>query len=85
MRRFSSPGDPRARRRLIDDRANIDTIAQLGLILLLFLIGLEIDVKALAAGGRTIITSGLLQFPITAVFGMLVFQGLFLAGIGGAF
>jgi Kef-type K+ transport system membrane component KefB len=69
---------------LIDDRANIDTIAQLGLILLLFLIGLEIDVKALAAGGRTIITSGLLQFPLSAAFGLLVFQGLFLAGFGGA-
>ena len=68
---------------LIDDRANIDTIAQLGLILLLFLIGLEIDVKALAAGGRTIITSGLLQFPVTVAFGLLVFQGLFLAGLGG--
>ena len=67
---------------VIDDPANIDTIAQLGLILLLFLIGLEIDGKALLAGGRTIITSGTLQFPLTVVFGFFVVQGLLFTGIG---
>ena len=66
---------------IISDRANINTIAQLGLLLLLFLIGLEIDVRALLAGGRTVITSGLLQYPLTAVFGILVTQGLVLAGV----
>jgi len=66
---------------LIDDRANIDTIAQLGLILLLFLIGLEIDVKGLLASGRTVIVSGLLQYPLTAVFGFLLAQGLVLTGL----
>lgn len=65
----------------ISDRANIDTIAQLGLILLLFLIGLEIDVRALLAGGRTVLTSGLLQYPLTALFGFLIIQGLVLAGV----
>jgi len=66
---------------VISDPANIDTIAQLGLILLLFLIGLEIDVRALLAGGRTVITSGLLQYPLTALFGFLAVQGLILAGV----
>lgn len=67
---------------LIDDQADIDTIAQLGLILLLFLIGLEINVKALAQGGRTVILSGLFQFPLTVVFGLLAAQGLLLLGVG---
>ncbi len=66
---------------LIDDRANIDTIAQLGLILLLFLIGLEIDVKGLLASGRTVVVSGVLQYPLTAVFGFLIAQGLVLTGL----
>jgi Kef-type K+ transport system membrane component KefB/voltage-gated potassium channel Kch len=66
---------------LIDDRANIDTIAQLGLILLLFLIGLEIDVRSLLASGRTVIVSGVLQYPLTAVFGFLVAQGAILVGL----
>ena len=67
---------------VISDRGTIDTIAQLGLILLLFLIGLEIDVRSLVAGGRTVIMSGLLQFPLTVVFGLLAAQGLLLIGVG---
>jgi Kef-type K+ transport system membrane component KefB len=65
---------------LIDDPVNIDTIAQLGLILLLFLIGLEIDVRGLLASGRTILLSGALQYPLTALLGFLVAQGVLLAG-----
>jgi Kef-type K+ transport system membrane component KefB len=53
----------------VTDRASIDTIASLGLILLLFLIGLEIDVRKLAASGKTLILSGLLQFPLCVAFG----------------
>jgi Kef-type K+ transport system membrane component KefB len=63
---------------LITDLANIDTIAQLGLILLLFLIGLEIDVRSLLASGRTVLTTGALQYPLTALFGFVVAQGLLL-------
>ena len=69
---------------LIDDRANIDTIAQLGLILLLFLIGLEIDIRGLLASGRTVIVSGLLQYPLTGLLGFLVAQALLALGIGAA-
>jgi len=36
---------------IFTDRANIDTIASLGLILPLFLIGIEMDVRNLAACG----------------------------------
>ncbi len=66
---------------LINDPVNIDTIAQLGLILLLFLIGLEIDVKGLLASGRAVFVSGALQYPLTALLGFLVAQGLVLVGV----
>jgi Kef-type K+ transport system membrane component KefB len=66
---------------LITDRGNIETIAQLGLILLLFLIGLEIDVRSLLASGRTVLTSGALQYPLTALLGFLLVQGLLLVGV----
>jgi Kef-type K+ transport system membrane component KefB len=67
---------------VISDEGAIDTIAQLGLILLLFLIGLEIDMRSLVASGRTVLMSGLLQFPLTVVFGLLAAQGLLLIGVG---
>lgn len=66
---------------LIDDPVNIDTIAQLGLILLLFLIGLEIDVRGLLANGRAVFVSGVLQYPLTALLGFLAVQCLALIGV----
>ncbi len=67
---------------LISNRADIETIAELGLIMLLFLIGLEFDVRALAKSGKTLVVTGLLQFPLTAAFGFLVAQGFLLLGVG---
>ena len=67
---------------LISDRDNIDTIAQLGLILLLFLIGLEIDVRSLLSKGRSVLVSGPLLYPISALFGFVVAKGLVLIGVG---
>ncbi|MEJ8566913.1 cation:proton antiporter [Elongatibacter sediminis] len=69
---------------LVTDAENIDTIAQLGFILLLFLIGLEIDFKRILSSGRAIIVSGLLQYPLTILFGMLAVKLMLMAGIGGA-
>src|ERR1700754_4759349 len=42
----------------------IEPIAELGLILLLFMIGLEIDLKKLKATGTAVATVGLLQVPL---------------------
>lgn len=68
---------------LVTDPENIDTIAQLGFILLLFLIGLEIDFKRILSSGKAIIISGLLQYPLTILFGMLAVKIMLLLGIGG--
>lgn len=68
--------------KLVTDPVNIDTIAQLGFILLLFLIGLEIDFKKIIASGRPIIVSGLLQFPLTILFGVAAVKLLLFLGLG---
>ncbi len=54
---------------VITDRTNVETISNLGLILLLFVIGLEINVKKLLSSGKTLFLSGILQFPLCAAFG----------------
>ena len=50
----------------------IEPIAELGLILLLFMIGLEIDLKKLKGSGGPVIAAGVLQFPIGVALGLLV-------------
>lgn len=68
---------------LVTDVTNIDTIAQLGLILLLFIIGLEVDVRKLLASGRILIVSGLLQYPLCVAFGIVATKLLLVLGVGG--
>jgi Kef-type K+ transport system membrane component KefB len=67
----------------VTDPVNVDTIAQLGFILLLFLIGLEIDIKKILGSGRAIIVSGLLQYPLTILFGVGAAKLMLILGLGG--
>jgi len=55
---------------LIKDEENIAIISEIGLVLLLFIIGLEIDLKKLKSAGRTLIISGISQFLICAALGV---------------
>lgn len=55
---------------LVTDQHNIDTISHLGLVLLLFLIGLEINIPKLLSSGKTLVLTGILQFPLCVVFGV---------------
>ncbi len=64
----------------VQDRASIDTIANLGLTLLLFVIGLEVNINALLASGRTLIVTGIVQVPLTIAAGFGVF---FVVGLSG--
>ncbi len=50
---------------LISERSDIETLSQIGLILLLFMIGLEIDLKRMFQAGRLVVVTGLVQFPIS--------------------
>jgi Kef-type K+ transport system membrane component KefB len=64
----------------IGDRASIDTIASLGLTLLLFVIGLEVNLGALLASGRTLLVTGLVQVPLTLAIGTGAFLLVGLTG-----
>jgi Kef-type K+ transport system membrane component KefB len=69
---------------VVTDEEAIELIAEIGLILLLFIIGLEISIPRLMQAGRSIVVSGLLQFPVCAALAWIVFGGV-AAGTGGAF
>jgi Kef-type K+ transport system membrane component KefB len=61
----------------VQDRASIDTIANLGLTLLLFVIGLEVNLQSLLSSGRTLVVTGLVQVPLTlgVAFGIFYVAG----------
>lgn len=59
---------------LITDDESIGLISEIGLILLLFIIGLEIDLKKLRSAGRTLIVPGLSQFVLCVLLGIVFFQ-----------
>jgi len=52
---------------LVEDQESIHTVSEIGLILLLFIIGLEIDLKKLLSAGKSVILTGLLQFPLSVL------------------
>jgi Kef-type K+ transport system membrane component KefB len=53
----------------VTNQASIATVAEIGLILLLFIIGLEIDLKKLASAGAPVLLTGALQVPICVALG----------------
>ena len=54
----------------VHNQASITTVAEIGLILLLFIIGLEIDLKKLASAGPAVLLTGALQVPICLALGL---------------
>jgi Kef-type K+ transport system membrane component KefB len=70
---------------LIGDPHAIATIAEIGLILLLFIIGLEIDLRKIASAGLPVILTGLLQVPLCIGLGLAFFAGLGYRPGGGDF
>jgi len=70
---------------LVGDPTSITTVAEMGLILLLFIIGLEIDLKKLVAAGRPVVVAGALQVPICVALGLGFFWLLGFRVGGGQF
>ena len=58
---------------LISDQASIQTVSEIGLILLLFIIGLELDLNKLLAAGKPVLVTGILQFPLCVALGLAFF------------
>jgi Kef-type K+ transport system membrane component KefB len=54
----------------VKDRETIELISEIGLILLLFIIGLEIDLKKLLGAGRTLLVTGISQFLLCVAMGI---------------
>ncbi len=57
----------------ISDQASIQTVSEIGLILLLFIIGLELDLNKLLVAGKPVIVTGVLQFPLCVALGLAFF------------
>jgi Kef-type K+ transport system membrane component KefB/Trk K+ transport system NAD-binding subunit len=58
---------------LVHSAEDVETIANLGLTLLLFVIGLEVNPRSLMASGRTLMVTGLLQVPLTIIAAIALF------------
>jgi Kef-type K+ transport system membrane component KefB len=70
---------------LINDQASIQTVSEIGLILLLFIIGLELDLNKLLAAGKPVLVTGILQFPLCVALGLAFFAPFGFRVSGGDF
>jgi len=66
---------------IVHEHNNIADVSSLGLVLLLFMIGLELDVSELFKMGKVVILTGCLQFPICAGITTSLFFGMEAAGL----
>ncbi len=69
---------------LVSDEGNIEVISEIGLILLLFVIGLEMKISELRAAGRQLLVVGFGQFPLGLALGLLFFPLLGYGLAGGS-
>lgn len=67
---------PEIGRPLISNPAGIEIISEIGLILLLFVIGLEMDIPKILKAGRQMLIAGVGQFLLCVFYGLAVFGGL---------
>ncbi len=54
----------------VQNKSDIQTIAEIGLILLLFMIGLELDLRKLKESGKSLIITGVFQFILCLTMGL---------------
>jgi Kef-type K+ transport system membrane component KefB len=62
--------------KIVHARGSIESISEIGLILLLFLIGLEIDLKKILSTGKLIIVTSICQILGSFFLGILFFKAL---------
>jgi Kef-type K+ transport system membrane component KefB len=70
---------------LVHERESIELISEIGLILLLFIIGLEMDLQKLLGSGKALLLVGVLQFPICVALGTAFARALGFELGGGHF
>lgn len=64
----------------VADGENVELISEIGLVLLLFIIGLEIKLSELAGLGRSVLVLGATQAPLCVALGLLAFAPFHHAG-----
>jgi len=67
--------------KLVPDYEEISEFSSLGLVFLLFMIGLELDVRELLKMGKVVLLTGLFQFPVCAGTHFGIFTVLELLGL----
>ncbi len=60
--------------KLVSNAESIEVISEIGLILLLFIIGLEMDLGRLRSSGRELLVAGFGQFPLGVLLALPVFM-----------
>ncbi|MBN2143960.1 MAG: cation:proton antiporter [Candidatus Aureabacteria bacterium] len=63
--------------KLIENQVNIEIISEIGLILLLFITGLELHIASLIRAGKRLLTAGIGQFVLCVLLGIPFFLVLF--------
>jgi Kef-type K+ transport system membrane component KefB/voltage-gated potassium channel Kch len=58
----------------VSSQADVKTITEIGLILLLFMIGLELNLKKLKEAGESLLATGIFQFILCAAMGLAFFM-----------
>src|SRR3954470_22732934 len=58
---------------LIHGQESIEIISEIGLVLLLFIIGLEMNIKAILSAGKQLLVAGFGQFLVCAALGAAFF------------
>ena len=71
--------------KFVTDQASIAGVAEIGLILLLFIIGLEIDLNKLRSAGAAVLVTGVLQVPICLALGLGFFYAIGVRNSGGQY
>lgn len=61
---------------LVHDPHTVEIISEIGLILLLYIIGLEINLKQLLSSGRQLLLTAVGQFPLCVVLGLIFFSAI---------
>jgi Kef-type K+ transport system membrane component KefB len=69
----------------VQSEVGLANVSEIGLILLLFMIGLEIDINKLRSAGPSLVVTGVLQFAISASLGLGFFLMLGFVMGGGSF
>jgi Kef-type K+ transport system membrane component KefB len=67
---------------LVASNESIELISEMGLMLLMFIIGLEIDIRELKRLGRAMLALGTAQFATSVVLGLVFFDWLGYTGTG---